>query len=232
MRHVYNLLRRKKKKLSRETQQQISKTLCSLQDAILRKDKESAADLAKQAESLSQLFFKKSALEHAFDLIFALAFALAVAILIRQVWFEFYEIPSGSMRPTLKEQDRLVVSKTDFGVNFPLQPKHFYFDPSLVNRSGIIVFTWRKIWIFATSTPYIFIFSLGKKQYIKRLIGRPGDILYFYEASSTESMSLETIYPQSIPLPLHPSSNTSPSSISTEKTRDPPPLRQMDITHL
>ena len=27
--------------------------------------------------------------------------------------------------------------------------------------------------------PYIFILS-GKKQYIKRLMGKPGDILYFY----------------------------------------------------
>lgn len=179
MRHTYHLLQKKKKKLSKESYQQISKTLLALQEAILRKDRQAAADLSKQAESFSQLFFKKSAFEHLFDLILALGFALAVAIVIRQMWFEFYEIPSGSMRPTLREQDRLVVSKTDFGINFPLQPKHIYFDPDLVNRGGIFVFTGENMDIRDVDTLYFYIFP-GKKQYIKRLMGKPGDILYFY----------------------------------------------------
>ncbi len=179
MRHTYHLLQKKKKKLSKESYQQISKTLLALQEAILRKDRQAAADLSRQAESFSQLFFKKSAFEHLFDLILALGFALAVAIVIRQMWFEFYEIPSGSMRPTLREQDRLVVSKTDFGINFPLQPKHIYFDPDLVNRGGIFVFTGENMDIRDVDTLYFYIFP-GKKQYIKRLMGKPGDILYFY----------------------------------------------------
>lgn len=179
LRHVYHVFQRKKKKLSKETQEQIKQTLSDLQDAILKKDRESAAELAKQAESLSHLLLKKSSFEHALDLIFALAFALAVAILIRQMWFEFYEIPSGSMRPTLKEQDRLVVSKTDFGVNIPLQPKQFYFNPHLVKQNGIVVFTGENMDIRDVDTLYFYIFP-GKKQYIKRLIGKPGDILYFY----------------------------------------------------
>ncbi|MBS0606405.1 MAG: signal peptidase I [Parachlamydiales bacterium] len=179
LRHVYHVFQRKKKKLSKETQQQIKKTLADLQDAILKKDRETAAELAKQAESLSQLLLKKSTFEHALDLIFALAFALAVAILIRQMWFEFYEIPSGSMRPTLKEQDRLAVSKTTFGVNIPLQPKQFYFNPHLVKQSGIVIFTGEDMDIRDVDTLYFYLFP-GKKQYVKRLIGRPGDILYFY----------------------------------------------------
>jgi signal peptidase I len=100
-------------------------------------------------------------------------------VLVRQVWFEFYEIPSGSMRPTLKEQDRLVVSKTDFGINYPLRPTEFYFDPNLVQRSGIVIFTGENMDIRDVDTMYFYIFP-GKKQYIKRMIGKPGDILYFY----------------------------------------------------
>ncbi len=179
LRHVYHVFQRKKKKLSKETQQQIKKTLSDLQDAILKKNRESAGELAKQAESLSQLLLKKSSVEHVIDLVFSLTFALAVAILIRQMWFEFYEIPSGSMRPTLKEQDRLVVSKTSFGVNIPLQPNQFYFNPDLVKRSGIVVFTGEDMDIRDVNTLYFYIFP-GKKQYIKRMIGKPGDILYFY----------------------------------------------------
>ncbi len=179
LRHVYHVFQRKKKNLSKETQQQIKLTLSNLQDAISKKDRETAAQLAKQAESLAQLLLKKSSFEHVIDLVFALAFALAVAVLIRQMWFEFYEIPSGSMRPTLKELDRLVVSKTDFGVNVPLQPKHLYFDPQLVKRNGIVVFTGEDMDIRDVDTLYFYIFP-GKKQYIKRMIGKPGDILYFY----------------------------------------------------
>ena len=34
----------------------------------------------------------------------AIAIALVVATLVRQTWFELYEIPTGSMRPTLKKK--------------------------------------------------------------------------------------------------------------------------------
>ena len=179
LRHVFHLFQRRKKKLSKETHQQIKEALVSLQDAILKKERTKASELAKQAESLSQNLLKKSTFEHVLDLVFALAFALAVAVLIRQMWFEFYEIPTGSMRPTLKEQDRLVVSKTDFGINFPLQPKQFYFNPKLVQRSGIVVFTGENMDIRDVDTLYFYIFP-GKKQYIKRMIGKSGDVLYFY----------------------------------------------------
>jgi signal peptidase I len=179
LRHVFHLFLRRKKRLAQETQQQIKGTLSDLQDAILNKDRNKAASLALQAESLSQQHLKKSPLEHTFDFLFALAFALAVAVVIRQMWFEFYEIPTGSMRPTLREQDRLVVSKTTFGINFPLRLRQFYFNPDLVQRNGIVVFTGENMDIRDVNTLYFYIFP-GKKQYIKRLIGKPGDILYFY----------------------------------------------------
>ncbi len=113
------------------------------------------------------------------DLCFALGFALVVAILVRQIWFEFYEIPTGSMRPTLKEKDRLVVSKTDFGINLPLTTKQIYFDPDLVQHSGIFIFTGEDMDIHDVNTLYFYLFP-GKKQYIKRLMGKPGDTLFFY----------------------------------------------------
>jgi len=157
----------------------IQKTLQNLQDEILNKNQQRAYELSKQAEALCDIHMKKTSFDHLRDLFFALLFALVVAVLVRQMWFEFYEIPSGSMRPTLKEQDRLVVSKTDFCINVPLQTKHFYFDPSLVNRNGIIIFTGENMDIKDVDTLYFYLFP-GKKQYIKRLIGKPGDILYFY----------------------------------------------------
>lgn len=177
--HTISLFKKKQKRLSEQTQKTFLNTLTQLQEEISLKNRESASTLAKQAENLCQQHLKKSSLEHFKDLVSALGFALVIAVLVRQMWFEFYEIPTGSMRPTLKEQDRLVVSKTDFGINVPLKPKQFLFDPELVKRSGIIVFTGENMDIHDVDTLYFYIFP-GKKQYIKRLMGKPGDLLYFY----------------------------------------------------
>ncbi len=179
LRHAYHRFQKKKSKLSPEIRHQIQEALLALQNEILQKNKNNADVLAKRVESLFTIHLKKSSWEQFKEAIFALAFALIVAILVRQVWFEFYEIPSGSMRPTFKEQDRLVVSKTAFGINIPLQPAELYFDPDLVKRNGIVIFTGENMDIRDVDTMYFYLFP-GKKQYIKRMIGKPGDILYFY----------------------------------------------------
>jgi signal peptidase I len=168
-----------KKSLALAEQQKIGALLEDLQKALLNKDKMQASEAAKLLKEASKNLLKKSLIEKAADLLIALSVALAVAIVVRQMWFEFYEIPTGSMRPTFKEQDRLVVSKNQFGINIPLTPDQFYFDPQEVKRGGIVVFTGEDMDIQDVDTLYFYLFP-GKKQYIKRLIGKPGDTLYFY----------------------------------------------------
>lgn len=179
LRHAYHLFQKKKKRFSKESRTHFQDTLLTLQTAVMQEDREKASELAKQVESLSSIHLKKTPFEQVKELVFALAFALVVAVVVRQMWFEFYEIPSGSMRPTFQEQDRLVVSKTDFGINVPLRAAEFYFDPNLVQRSSIVIFTGENMDIRDVDTMYFYLFP-GKKQYIKRMIGKPGDILYFY----------------------------------------------------
>jgi signal peptidase I len=179
LRHAFHQYKRKKKQLSPEIATLIKEALLALQEEIVYEHREKADELAKHIESLSAVHLKKTVWDHFRELICALVFALIVAVLVRQIWFEFYEIPSGSMRPTLKEQDRLVVSKTDFGINFPLRPAELYFDPNLVQRNSIVIFTGENMDIRDVNTMYFYIFP-GKKQYIKRMIGKPGDVLYFY----------------------------------------------------
>ncbi len=179
LRHTYHQLQKKKKKLTPEARSLVQEALLALQKEVMQENREKADALAKQVEALSSVHFRKSGLDQIREFIFALAFALIVAIVVRQVWFEFYEIPSGSMRPTFKEQDRLAVSKTAFGVNVPLKPAEFYFNPDLVKRNGIVIFTGENMDIRDVDTMYFYLFP-GKKQYIKRMIGKPGDILYFY----------------------------------------------------
>lgn len=181
--HIFFITAKKfekgKKGLDVLEQQKIGTLLEHLQKALLQKNKVQASEAAKLLKEASKNLLKKSFIEKAADLLIALSVALAVAIVVRQMWFEFYEIPTGSMRPTFKEQDRLVVSKNQFGINIPLTPDQFYFNPEDVKRGGIVVFTGEDMDIQDVDTLYFYLFP-GKKQYIKRLIGKPGDTLYFY----------------------------------------------------
>lgn len=177
--HVYRHFLKRKKKLSSSQQEQIKSSILELQDAVMHKDRAKASEKALALHHLAQAHLKKTIFEQIRDFVIGLAVALFIAILVRQMWFELYEIPSGSMRPTFKEQDRLSVSKTTFGINWPLTTKHFYFDPKLVQRNAIVIFTVEDMDFRDGDTVYFYLFP-GKKQLTKRLIGKPGDTLYFY----------------------------------------------------
>lgn len=179
LKELYQSYLKKKKRCALDVQSQFEPLFISLATAIGNKQAEEADKYAKKLESLALIHLRKGSFAQIRDLTLSLGFALFVAILVRQMWFELYEIPTGSMRPTLKEKDRLIVSKTDFGINFPLLAKHLYFKPELLKRSGIIVFTGENVDIHDVDTMYFYVLP-GKKQFIKRLIGKPGDSLYFY----------------------------------------------------
>lgn len=177
--NFYQRYLKKKHTLDKSVQEDIEKRLLSLQDNILDKNVNTTKKEIKDFQTHALPFLKKNIFEKARDFIFGMGGALCLAILIRQVWFELYEIPTGSMRPTFKEHDRLSVSKTCFGLNYPLKTGHFYFNPSLLKRNNIVIFTVQNMDFKDGNTIYFYIFP-GKKLLIKRLIGKPGDILYFY----------------------------------------------------
>ena len=179
LRRFDRLYRRKAKILDPHAKERILNHLAHLQAAIVQKNSPDAAVRARQLQDASHQFMPRSAFEKVRDFTFAIGFALLVAIVIRQMWFELYTIPSGSMRPSLKESDFLVVSKTDFGLNVPLTTSHFTFDPSLVQRGSVVVWTSENMDMPDSDTVYFYLFP-GKKILVKRLIGKPGDTLYFY----------------------------------------------------
>lgn len=145
-----------------------------LDSAIKNDDAATYQTLAPKVEAFCKERFKKNLFHQAKELAGALIFALVVAICVRQMWFELYQIPSGSMRPTYQEQDHLSVSKTQFGINIPLMAGHFYFNPDQVKRTGAIIFMGDNLPLEDASSWY------WSRRYIKRLIGKPGDTLYFY----------------------------------------------------
>lgn len=176
---IYSLYRKKKDKLPLFERGKIESSMCRLQEALSSRDKIAGATAYYTLQELSKEHLKKNRWSSSIDCIGAFLIALVIAIAARGLWFELYQIPTGSMRPTFCEEDRVMVSKTAFGINMPLMAKHLYFDPDLINRNGIFIFTGENIDISHNDMRYFYLFP-GKKQYIKRLIGKPGDILYFY----------------------------------------------------
>lgn len=159
--------------------QDMESSLSSLQEAILQKDRTSADTHAKHVEEITAPYVHHSWWRSLVEILITLVVALLVATLIRQVWFEPYKIPTGSMRPTFREEDALTVTKTAFGINTPLDTSHLYFDPTLVLRTGAFTFTADNLDMTDIDTHYFWLFP-AKKQLVKRCMGLPKDSLYFY----------------------------------------------------
>ena len=102
-----------------------------------------------------------------------LFYAAIIALIIRSLFFQPFYIPSSSMEPNLLVGDRLFVSKYSYGYSrhsFPFSPSSYdrrIFSKSPV-RGDVIVF----------KTP-----SDNRTDYIKRLIGFPGDTIQFIDGS-------------------------------------------------
>lgn len=175
----YSWYKKQGKMLPKGELTKLESLLEQLDQAVLAKDREKADGLARDLEAAYDGKGERTLFGFMSEIVIAVVFALVIATVVRQVWFELYEIPSGSMRPTYREQDRLTVSKTAFGINVPLQANHFLFDPNLVKRTGVLIWSGHNIDLPNTESNYFGIFPY-KKQYIKRLIGKPGDTLYFY----------------------------------------------------
>ena len=102
-----------------------------------------------------------------------LFYALIIAVIIRSLLIQPFYIPSSSMEPTLLVGDRLFVSKYTYGYS-----KHsFPFSPNIFN--GRILFNQPKIGdVVVFKTP-----ADNRTDYIKRLIGLPGDQIRFIDGN-------------------------------------------------
>jgi len=103
------------------------------------------------------------------DNIKTLFYALVIAVIIRSFLIQPFYIPSSSMEPTLLVGDRIFVSKLSYGYSKHSLP----FSPPIYNRR-----------VLATAPNYgdLVVFKTpadNRTDYIKRLIGLPGDKIQF-----------------------------------------------------
>ena len=111
--------------------------------------------------------------ESIIDNIKTLFYALVIAIIIRSLLIQPFYIPSSSMEPTLLVGDRIFVTKYSYGYSkhsFPFSPPIFKgrIFSSEPKRGDIIVF----------KTP-----ADNRTDYIKRLVGLPGDKIQFIDTN-------------------------------------------------
>ncbi len=175
---IHGLYKNSWKRLSPAELKRTEGDLEALDQALLERNREEASKRAKALEGYGPTLLRKHPVRRVIEFVIAIALALAAAIVIRQMWFEPMEIPSGSMRPHFQELDRLLVTKTPFGLNIPMTPKHFFFNGDRIKRTGVFIFTSEDMDIPDQNTTYFGI--PGKKRLIKRVMGKPGDTLYFY----------------------------------------------------
>ena len=102
-----------------------------------------------------------------------LFYALIIAVIIRSLFIQPFYIPSSSMEPNLLVGDRLFVTKYSYGYSkhsFPFSPPIFkgriLFEKP--QRGDVVVF----------KTP-----ADNRTDYIKRLIGLPGDEIRFIDSN-------------------------------------------------
>lgn len=176
---AYSWYQKRSDELSSVDLASLEKQMMALEKAIETGSRETASPLSETLETFTHSHCKKSCMDYLKEILIAVIIALLLAVVVRQVWFEPYEIPTGSMRPTFREQDRVTVTKTPFGLNLPLTTGHLLFDPNLVLRGGAVTFTSEGIHRLDEETMFMWVIPY-KKRLIKRLIGKPGDSLYFY----------------------------------------------------
>jgi signal peptidase I len=114
---------------------------------------------------------KKKLIYKIYDNTKTLIGALIIAVLIRSLLFQPFYIPSSSMEPTLLVGDRIFVSKYAYGYS-----KHsFPFSPNFTNKRFLLKSPKRgDLVVFKTPAD-------NRTDYIKRLIGMPGDTIQFVE---------------------------------------------------
>ena len=98
-----------------------------------------------------------------------LFYALIIAVIIRSLFFQPFYIPSSSMEPTLLIGDRIFVKKYSYGYSrhsFPFSP------PLFANRMFSKAPNYGDLVVFKTPAD-------NRTDYIKRLIGLPGDTIQF-----------------------------------------------------
>jgi signal peptidase I len=120
----------------------------------------------KQEEQISIAPAATAKASDFFSFIKTLSVIIVLAVFLRSTVVEAFKIPSGSMRPTLREGDYIFVWKLSYGIRLPFMQKAVY-EFAMPKRGNVVVFT-------RPDDPNTKE-NEASTNIIKRVIGLPGD---------------------------------------------------------
>ena len=144
VKEALRILRRRKKHLAEEVYRPMYEDATSVRDALRRRprdlrDTETIATASVRLDrGLDEHLrgFRKTVTR---EYVESILWAVAIALFIRAFFFEAFQIPTGSMLPTLRIGDHLFVSKYLYGIRLPWTHVRF-FDWRTPHRGEIVVF--------------------------------------------------------------------------------------------
>jgi len=155
------ILRRKSYRIPQSVADVVGQAVVNLETALASNDFERLLDAMQgldQAMEDKLAFARKSTLREYSE---SIGIAVAIALLLRAFVVEAFQIPSGSMIPTLEVGDHIFVSKFAYGLGIPFTNVKIL-ELRQPERGDIIVFKYP--------------LDPGT-DYIKRVVGLPGDVI-------------------------------------------------------
>lgn len=154
----------------------------------------------RKAEKLYEKSKKRTVLGEIWSWIDALIFAVIVVLIINQYLFQLFVIPSPSMVSTLNVGDRVIVSKTAYGIELYPAGKRVFTTARHVERDNIITF-YNPLYdskgpVFDVLSQVLYMGTLSlvnidrnedgsvaERLYVKRAAGLGGDTIRFTEGN-------------------------------------------------
>ena len=177
------------KKLGDEARYRIQEELNALRQGIERDDEEYVEEVVETVETLADEHLEGVSVKPVWrEYAETIGLAILCALILRAFFFEAFKIPSGSMEPTLVSGDHLFVNKLRYGVRIPFTTR-FVVDFAEPEHGEVVVFQFpadeareyvdraREEALAVGEQRSECIINFEEKDFIKRIIGLPGDVI-------------------------------------------------------
>lgn len=166
LKEAKRLLRKKGRRLDEEARGVVKGRIADLVQSLGSGDAEGTLRAKAELYRAIARYFPRTFFDIFVECFHALVMALVLAFALSQFVIQPFEIPTGSMIPTLKIQDKILVNKFIYGITVPFTNVKL-FGHNKPERWDVVVFTTRNI-KDASSV---------EKNFVKRVVGLPGETI-------------------------------------------------------
>ncbi|TXD37839.1 signal peptidase I [Lujinxingia vulgaris] len=177
------------RKLPDEARYRLQEELNALRQGMKREDLEYVEEVSETVRALAEEHLAGISVKPAWqEYVETVGLAILCALVLRAFFFEAFKIPSGSMEPTLLRGDHLFVNKIRYGIRVPFTTT-FLMRFAEPQRGEVVVFRFpseearehvrkRREEAAAKGEKAVeCILNFDEKDFIKRIVGLPGDVV-------------------------------------------------------